>query len=355
VENNLSWRDELVNSFKDIKKLYEFLGSELNEKQLEVARKYPLFIPRSLALKIKRQGLNGPLAKQFLPSFLEIDETTNNLGLFDPIGDHRFLKAPQLIHRYSTRALFTPTSVCPINCRYCFRKNELNPLDEIFNRDFDQTIKYLKDHPGISEIIFTGGDPLTLSDDKLENYLTSFSRIKSIKDIRFHTRYPVILPERIDEQFIVLLKKFSKHFRTISIGIHSNHVTEFDEQNISIIKKLSETKIQLLSQTVLLKGVNDDSLELLKLFELFIDLGVRPYYLHHPDRVKGGLHFYLPLSEGRKIYHSLRDHLPGWAIPHYVLDIPEGDGKITAFNPESYNFSGQILKKNGQIQDLSEP
>lgn len=350
-----NWTNEFSQSFKNIKDLYHYLNWTLLPELDAVAKKYPIFIPRSLARKIKSEGPNGVLAREFLPVSLEIDGDFNLKGLNDPIGDKIFLKAPQLIHRYPSRALFTPTTICPVHCRYCFRKNELQSTDEIFQQDFSATLEYLKVHTEISEIIFTGGDPLTLSNEKLEKYLNAFSEVKSIKDIRFHTRYPVILPERIEEGLIKILQDFSSKFRTITIAIHSNHVNEFDQKAMDAIRKLHGLKIQLLSQTVLLKNVNDNTEDLIRLFEYFIDLGIRPYYLHHPDRVNGGMHFYIPIQKGREIYQGLRKSLPGWALPHYVLDIPGGHGKTQIFNPEAFPFSGELLTKDGSLIELKEP
>lgn len=349
VENQ-NWTSEFQLAFKNISDLYSFLGWELTPSLTKVAETYPLFVPRNLALKIKAEGPDGILAKEFLPA----DQELNPEGLVDPIGDKEFFKAPQLIHRYKTRALFTPTSVCPVHCRYCFRKNELNAADELFQRDFEETLNYLRSHPEISEIIFTGGDPLTLSNERLENILKAFSEISSLKDIRFHSRYPVILPERLDAGLVKLFSDFAKKFRTLTLAIHVNHSHELDVVNKQKIRSLHETGIQLLSQTVLLKDVNDSANTLITLFDELLNLKVRPYYLHHPDRVKGGMHFYLPLEEGRKIYAGLRDELPGWALPHYVIDIPGGHGKVSAFNPESHEYSGTLLAKDGYSVDIPE-
>lgn len=350
-----NWTSEFKTAFRSSKDLFEFLGEEFSPLLSSVEKQYPVFVPRKLAQKIKKLGVNSALAKEFLPSELELDQELNQAGMEDPIGDKNFFKAPQLIHRYHSRALFTPTTICPVHCRYCFRKNELNADEELFQNDFSGTLEYLKTHPEISEIIFTGGDPLTLSNERLEKYLEGFSEISSIRDIRFHTRYPVILPERIDNGLLEVLKKFSSKFRTLTMGIHANHVQEFDCEAEAAIQKLADLKIQLLSQTVLLNGVNDSTEVLLTLFEKFIDLNVRPYYLHHPDRVKGGMYFYLPLEKGRLIYSTLRDRLPGWAVPHYVIDIPGGHGKVSAFNPESTTFSGQLIAKDGSKIALQEP
>ena len=350
-----NWKSKLAHSFKNIKDLYLYLGWPLSDNINDVASKYPIFIPLSLATKIKEEGPEGILAKEFLPSHLESDRDFNSFGLIDPIGDKSYLKAPQLIHRYYSRALFTPTSICPVHCRYCFRKNELSATEDIFQNDFEKTLQYLKDHTEISEVIFTGGDPLTLSNEKIEFYLNSFQKIKSIKHIRFHTRYPIILPERIDTVFIEMMSRFSEIFKTMSIAIHSNHLNEFDESNSNVIKLLATTNVQLLGQTVLLRGINDSENALIELFEKFIEIKIRPYYLHHPDRVHGAMHFYLPIAQGRLIYQGLRQKLPGWAIPQYVIDIPEGHGKTPAYNPEDYQYSGKLISKDGRIVDLKEP
>lgn len=353
VENQ-SWKNNFQEAFKTSAPLFQFLGWAQLDSSL-VEKNFPIFVPKRLAQKIKDQGPSGVLAREFLPDAQEIDPTVNGEGLIDPIGDKAHLAAPQLIHRYTSRALFTPTSVCPVHCRYCFRKNELNSADELFTADFEQTLNYLRQHPEISELIFTGGDPLTLSNERLGKYFEGFSTIPSLKDIRIHTRYPVILPERLDEDFQQLLQHFSKKFRTVSLAIHANHSDEFDSYSCRKILELSRLNIQLLSQTVLLKGVNDTATDLVNLINMFLELKVRPYYLHHPDQVKGGLHFYLSLEKGRMIYTQLRDQLPGWALPHYVIDIPGGAGKVSAYNPEDFAFKGQLIGRNGAKNPVQEP
>jgi lysine 2,3-aminomutase len=347
---NQNWKNNFQEAYKRSSELYQFLGWDSSVASI-VEADYPLFIPKKLAEKIKAQGPDGVLAREFLPDVREM----KSLGMNDPIGDKEYYKAPQLIHRYPSRALFTPTTICPVLCRYCFRKNELHAEEEMFQADFEKTLEYLRSHPEISEIIFTGGDPLTLSNEKLNKYLEAFAEISSIKDIRFHSRYPVIMPSRLDEGFKELLQKMSKKFRTISLAIHANHQDEFDEESRGKILELAQINVQLLSQTVLLKDVNDSVEALVALMQEFMTLKVRPYYLHHPDQVKGGMHFYLPLETGRALYSALRNHLPGWAIPTYVIDIPGGAGKVGAFNPETFTFSGQLIGRNGSQNTVQEP
>lgn len=341
----IRWQEEFKSSLKTIEEFNSFFNISLSNIN------YNSFVPLHFAQKIKDSGPNSVLWQQFVPSAIE---EKNEQGLYDPIGDTVHAKQGQLIHRYSNRALFLPTTVCPIICRYCFRKNELTYKDELFKADFEKTLSYLRSHPEIEEIIFSGGDPLILSDSKLEYYLTSFHEI-GIRYIRFHTRTPVIIPSRLDDGLISVIKKFQNKFRAITFVIHLNHSDEISSEMKEAISNFQQqTSTQLLSQSVLLKNINNDSLTLKKLFEDLHDIGIRPYYLHHPDLVKGGMHFYLDLHEGRKIFQQLKDLLPGWLLPNYILDIPGGHGKTNAFNPESIEFSGQLLDRYNQLHAYSQ-
>jgi lysine 2,3-aminomutase len=355
MPTSLNWKSEFSAAFRNLEELSAFLELKLPASLTEVAKTYPVFIPRRLAGRIKAAGLESALAREFLPAEAEVDPRWQAVGFEDPIGDKTHQVAPQLIHRYPSRVLFTVTNLCPVHCRYCFRKNELSSDDELFVKNFEQTLAYLKTHDEISEIIFTGGDPFTLSTEKLKSSLMAFAEISHIRHIRFHSRYPVIMPERFDDELIALLKESCEKFETVSLAIHANIVDEFDEIALGAVGKLNELPLQLLSQTVLLKGINDSASALLDLMNLFIRLKVRPYYLHHPDQVKGGMHFYLPLSDGRSLYTSLRAKLPGWAIPHYVIDVPGGAGKVPAFNPEGHAYSGKILSLEGELLLRAEP
>jgi lysine 2,3-aminomutase len=312
-----TWQDIFKNSLKTSQELELFFNQSFAKTN------YPIFIPRPFAKKIKDLGLNSALARQFLP---HSDENLE-IGLIDPIGDHARLVKGQLIHRYQNRVLFLPTAICPIQCRYCFRKNELHHNDEIFKRELHEVVNYLNSHPEVNEVIFTGGDPLILSNEKLLEAIEIFKQTP-IKYLRFHTRTPVIIPERIDNGFLEVMDLANKHFKRVHLVIHTNHITEMDDLFSEKIKMLKKTSVELLSQTVLLKDVNDNEKDLLLLFNKLIDLEIRPYYLHHPDQVKGGMHFYLETTEGKNIYTKLRQNLPGWAIPQYVIDNPEGNGKI---------------------------
>jgi len=335
----MKWKSAITSSLKTIQDAEKFFGCPLP------ATPFKIFIPLPLAREIKRLGLDSPLGKQYLPSV----EENNTNGMADPIGDDAHRVTPHLIHRYKNRALFLPIKSCPIICRFCFRKNLLNGLgNDTPTAPFQETLNYLQQHSEINEIIFSGGDPFYLPDTKLYQYLEAFSQIPHIKYIRFHTRVPLVLPSRITSELIATLKSFS--FKRLVINIHTNHSSEFFGEATEAFTQLCR-HFEVKTQTVLLKGINNHLQTLTELFLQIIDLGATPYYLHHPDLVKGGQHFYLPIEEGRKLYHQLRDELPGWAIPHYVLDFPGGGGKIPLFNPEQYKFDGKIVTLNGEFKN----
>lgn len=325
-----------LNSFNDPETLLNYLREQqlitLEQQQawlplwLQTCATYPLLVPQNWAAQIARGGPTAALWRQFFPSITEINENIQAAGMIDPIEDQKFQVAPQLIHRYHNRALFTPIIPCPVNCRYCFRKNEL--LVErapFFKKDFPATLNYLAEHPEIQEVIFTGGDPLLMSNKLLKHAIAEFSNIKSLQFIRFHTRTPVLYPERIDHEFLEIIDQFKNRFHFTMI-LHTNHRSEwFLPEQFLMLKKLQDvaTSMQLLAQTVLLKNVNNDVKVLNDLFQFLIQVKIRPYYLHHPDRVTGGMHFGLDTSEGLKLYQALRQTLPGWALPHYVTEVAE--------------------------------
>ncbi len=340
----LSWQNELQTAFTKPSQLEDFF------QQSFTTYDYPIFIPQDLAAKIKKQGLTGPLAKQFLP---QEEEAQTGQGLKDPIGDHQHSPTSRLVHRYHNRALLFPTDHCPVQCRYCFRKNELHQNDPLFQGIKRPIGDYLMAHPEIDEIIFSGGDPLILSNQKLREWLKFLDPFKNITMIRFHTRMPVIIPGRIDQGLLDLLHEMSDRF-IFSMAIHFNHASIIDHNITQAITRLKKVPITLLSQSVLLRGVNDNFLALKNLFQSIHQLGLRPYYLHHPDRVKGAMHFYLPLKKGRQLYHQLHLKMPGWMIPQYIWDVPGGLGKVPAHNLEGFDFKGQALDRFGNIHSISE-
>jgi lysine 2,3-aminomutase len=329
---------EALKSFKEIKSFFDL--------DYEFESHFDCFIPLHFAKKIKAAGPGSSLWKQFIPAPEELSDD----GLLDPIGDIKNAKNGGIIHRYKNRILFTPTINCPVICRYCFRKNELSEANEIFKNQISELGSYLSSHPEVNEVILTGGDPLVLSDKKLKK-IFDILKEQNIKFVRLHTRTPVILPSRIDEGFTSLMQEYSREFTKIIFVLHVNHSDEIDQEVFIALEKLRDLPIKRLTQSVLLKGVNNSVDTLINLIYKILDCDFTPYYLHHPDQVRGAMHFRLSLEEGREIYQYLRDQVPGWAIPHYIIDNSKGLGKQLAFNPERISFHGKMLDKNGVLQD----
>ena len=334
-----SWQEDFKSAIKNHHDLELFLDTKIPHTN------FKSFLPIPFLNKIKKSGPDSPLWKQFIPS----DSENSSSGLKDPIGDQKYLVTKNLIHRYENRALLIPTTICPVSCRYCFRKNELEASDAVFKADLQNSLAYLKAHPEINEVILTGGDPLILSNEKLHEIILELKAIPSIKFLRIHTRTPIILPNRIDSGLIEVLNLAKTYFSQVALMIHTNHVDEIDLAVESAIKNLKAAEILLFSQTVLLKNINLNTTDLINLFTKLTTLGVIPYYLHHPDQALGTEHFQMSLEEGRTIYAQLRKKLSGWMIPEYIIDIPEGHGKVSAFNPEGIKFNGELLDINGKM------
>ena len=339
-----NWQRELAQAVRSFGELERCLEVRLSGPTADYPQ--PLFIPRRLIEPIKRGGPESALWKQFIPHSDELDMGLCKEGLDDPIGDQRYTVGASLIHRYKNRVLWMPTSVCPVQCRYCFRKNELH--QEVWpHPDFKRDIAYLAAHPEIEEVIFSGGDPLILSNRKLIQLTDTLAGIRAVKRLRFHTRTPIVLPSRVEPGLLDLLETLALRF-TVSLVVHCNHLSEIDEEVERALKALRPLSIHVMSQSVLLKGVNDNPSDLVALFCALSDMGVRPYYLHHPDRVRGGMHFYLSLERGRKIYEAVKNNLAGWMLPRYVIDLPDGEGKALASNPETFDFSGRLRGRSGR-------
>ena len=333
----MTWKDEIRSALKSTKELSSFFNIEYTHD----FKDYPVFIPKNFADHIKASNCDA-LKNQFLPS---MDEYESEVGFEDPIGDEMNSIDGGIIHRYQNRILYSPTTKCPINCRYCFRKNELHSPNDVFKSSLSKLNKYLAKHSEVSEVILTGGDPFFCDNKKLYQILETICSSEHIKHIRFHSRFPIIIPSRFDDELKDILAHFSQ-IKKILIAIHANHLHEFNNENSKLLKELGKINITLLSQSVLLRGVNDDPEALIDLYNKFDELGVRAYYLHHPDIVKGAMNFHLTLEQGRLIYSALRDRLSGWLIPHYIIDNNHGQGKQFAFNPETLKFSGQLLDKS---------
>lgn len=308
------WKQILRQNFTDVSKLAGFL--ELSPEQQQLIKKkspFVLSLPKRLAEKIKKGDLNDPLLKQFLPTLLENNEAETFVS--DPVGDLACQRTPKLLHKYKGRVLLICTSACAMHCRYCFRQNY--PY-EIAEKIFEKELEEISKDTSISEVILSGGDPLSLSDETLSSLLDQLGALSHVHRIRFHTRFPIGIPERIDSSFLKILEQSNQQ---IWFVIHSNHPKEFDQDVWEALSKIRKLGIPILNQSVLLKGINDDILTLATLFRDLVDHGVQPYYLHQLDRVKGTTHFEVTEEEGKRLLETVRKQLPGYAIPLYVREI----------------------------------
>lgn len=258
----------------------------------KLATGFPLRIPVHYARLINWQNANDPLRKMVIQDQLETE--TQEYELTDPIGDHNREVVPGLVHRYPDRCLLLLTSYCLVHCRFCFRKEVVGKVRPIA---FQKIITYLKQHPEIHEIIFSGGDPATMPAGFLKSVANSFQGLKHIQRYRFHTRVPVVDPETITEEWLNSVESLPAAKKIVVL--HVNHAQELSPETASLVKKLLDRHILVLSQTVLLKGVNDSTDALTHLFIELVNIGVKPYYLHHLDKARGTHHFRLSIEAGK--------------------------------------------------------
>ncbi|MCG7394004.1 lysine-2,3-aminomutase-like protein [Microvirga sp. ACRRW] len=289
-----------------------------------VAEQYAIAISPAMAALIDRDNPNDPIALQFVPQSAELTTTPEERA--DPIGDLAHSPVEGIVHRYPDRVLLKAVHVCPVYCRFCFRREMVGPqgLGTLSPDALDKAFAYIADHPEIWEVILTGGDPLVLSPRRLSELMHRLSNIEHVKIVRFHTRVPVVEPERIDEALVAALKASSK---TTYIALHANHPRELTPAAREACARLVDSGIVMLSQSVLLKGINDNPDTLAALMRAFVETRIKPYYLHHPDLAPGTSHFRLSLEEGRALVAGLRGRISGLCQPTYVLDIPGGYGK----------------------------
>ncbi len=320
----VDWRQVLKNNFTNWEKLADFL--ELTPSQREVVLKNPRFIlnlPLRLAEKIPKQTLDDPILKQFLPHQMEKEK---KIGFrLDPTEDQSFLKSSKLLQKYEGRALLVTTSACAMHCRFCFRQNF--PY-ETERKTYDEELKAIEQDFSLREIILSGGDPLSISNNTLRYLLVRLSGCSHVKRIRFHTRFPIGIPERIDEEFVSLLENL---YQQVYFVIHCNHVKELDSDVLESLKRLKKIGVVILNQAVLLKGINDSLEDLYALTEKLVDNGILPYYLHQLDQVQGTSHFEVEVAEGRRLIQALAARTSGYAVPKYVQEIPHRANKTDLF------------------------
>ena len=290
----------------------------------QVVDRYAVAIPDSLAQLIDRNDPRDPIARQFVPNIAELDHQMVEDP--DPIGDDAHSPVEGIVHRYPDRVLLKPTHVCAVYCRFCFRREIVGPgkPNVLSHEAIERALDYIRTHPEIWEVILTGGDPLMLSPRRLSEVMHDLAAIDHVKIIRIHTRLPVAAPERIDQDMVAALKAPGA---TTWVALHANHVRELTPGARAACAALIDAGIPMVSQSVLLRGVNDNRAALEALMRAFVENRIKPYYLHHGDLAPGTAHLRTTLAEGQELMRSLRGVVSGLCQPDYVLDIPGGFGK----------------------------
>ena len=287
----------------------------------DVAGRYATLIPPAFLALIEHP--DDPIARQVIPHTDELVAAPHELA--DPIGDDAFSPVPGIVHRYADRALLKPLLICPVYCRFCFRREHVGPggglLDEAA---LERALDWLAGHPAVGEVILTGGDPLMLSPRRLGRIIAALDAIAHVHTIRIHTRVPVADPHRLDDALADTLATD----KAMWLVVHANHASEFTPDARAAIRRVQSRAIPVLGQSVLLAGVNDDAEALEALLRAMVSARVKPYYLHQLDPAPGTQRFHVPIERGRALLAALRGRVTGLAWPTYVLDIPGGHGKV---------------------------
>ena len=318
------WQTALGQAITEPAELLELLGlgPEWLPAARNAARVFPLRVPRGFVARMRRGDPADPLLRQVLP-LAEECLAVEGFGP-DPVGDLAAHKAPGVLHKYHGRVLLTATGACAIHCRYCFRRHfpyaEANASAEHWREALD----YVALHPDVREVILSGGDPLTLSDRRLAEFVRTIEDIPHVERLRLHTRLPVVLPERVTQELCAWLS--DTRLKTIVV-IHANHAQELDATTRLACKRLADSGATLLNQSVLLRGVNDSVAALTHLSEALFAAGVLPYYLHLLDRVQGAAHFDVNEEVARQLLLGLNSRLPGYLVPRLVREVPGAPGK----------------------------
>lgn len=322
------WQTELRRSFSDLPQLLSYLGlpGQNQADKFDLNNNFPFLVTRCFANKIVKGDWNDPLLRQVLP----LQAETKRFPGFDndAVGDKEAIKFPGVLQKYRNRVLVTPTHNCPLHCRFCFRRNTFTTIKPLTRQQWPVLIAYLNNNPQIEEIILSGGEPLLKDNNWIRAFLILLSKCPHINNIRIHTRLPVSLPIRINAGFCDIIKKFKNSRQQLIMVIHTNHANELCTQTYKAILRLRNTGISIFNQTVLLKGINDNANTQISLNRKLLNMGVVPYYLHHPDKVAGTEHFHVSEKKGLEIIKQMEINLSGFGVPKYVKEVPGKKSKI---------------------------
>jgi EF-P beta-lysylation protein EpmB len=311
---------QAVNSTDELLRILQIDPAQLKTPPLD--NKFPLRVPRGFVQRMRKGDCRDPLLLQVLP----VQEEAQTVAGFvpDPLDELDSMPVPGLLHKYQGRALLTTTGACAIHCRYCFRRHfpyiDANPLAD----QWQQSIDYIAQHSDITELILSGGDPLTLTDARLHSLTDRLVNIQHLHTLRIHTRLPVVLPERVDTGLLSWLA--SQQLKVVLV-IHCNHPNEIDAAVCEAMTRLRRAGVTLLNQSVLLRGINDNGATLIRLSEQLFAAGVLPYYLHQLDKVEGAAHFEVDNTSARQLVAEMATSLPGYLLPRLVQEVPGSAGK----------------------------
>ena len=321
--NRWSW--QLANSLNSWDELLRFIQPSREELlSVERKKKLPIRITPYYASLIDPEDPHQPIRRTMVPVYQELLVTPEEMA--DPLGEENQSPVPQLVHRYPDRVLFLTTGVCAAYCRYCTRSHMVSKKDKVHARiaQWDRALDYIRNHPEIRDVILSGGDPLTMTDNRLKYLLSQLRSIPHVEIIRIGSKVPVVLPQRITPSLLNMLRKY----HPLYMSIHVTHPEEITPEVAAACNKLANAGIPLGSQTVLLKGINDQVGVMKDLVHELLKIRVRPYYLYQCDPIPGSAHFRTPVEKGLEIIRGLRGFTSGYAIPHLVIDSPGGGGKI---------------------------
>jgi len=326
------------------------IAPERREEAAAIAARYAIAVSPAAARLIAPGDSNDPIARQYLPDARELIRHPAEVA--DPIGDG--LKSPLhgLVHRYRDRVLIKLVAVCAVYCRFCFRREMIGPGAQALSaEEFATALAYVRARPQVWEAVLTGGDPLVLSPRRLAETTIGLAAIPHLKVLRWHTRLPVVAPERVTKAMARALCR--GHDKTVYVALHANHPRELTDGARAACRRLTDAGATLVSQSVLLKGVNDDADTLEALMRAFVEARVKPYYLHHPDLAPGTAHLRVSIARGQALMRELRPRLSGLAMPTYVLDQPDAHGKTPigpSYAAEAEDGSWRIVDAEGEAR-----
>jgi len=312
------WQQELAAGYRRPAELLAALdlAPDRMETEIDLDNPFPLRVPRTYARRMRRDDPRDPLLRQVLP--LQSERLPAPGFSADPVGDHAARRGPGVLHKYHGRALLITTGACAIHCRYCFRRHYPYAEGHAADNDWEDAVAVISGDVTLREVILSGGDPLTLTTSRLARLVHKLEAVPHLTRLRIHTRLPIVLPARIEDDLVDLLT--CGRLKVVMV-VHANHSNEIDRDVAVALGRLASAGVALFNQSVLLRGVNDDATVLTELSEALFAADVTPYYLHLLDRVQGGVHFEVDVNMARALHRQLRKNLPGYLIPQLVQEV----------------------------------